>query len=98
MRDTQLPPDVRCYKQIGPFRGDEIPKGLLSEHRLKEGVWGLVTVCDGTLDFVWDDGSGDAHHLVAPTQIVVPPTVPHHLEHTEAAEISIAFHAIETSR
>lgn len=93
MRPDQLPADVRCYKQIGPFRGADIPKGLLREHRLKEGVWGRVSVLDGELLFVWDDADGGASRLTAPGAIIVPPTIPHHLDETDRAQISIKFFA-----
>lgn len=93
MRPDALPDDVSCYKRIGPFRGDEIPQGLRREHRLKDGVWGRVSELDGSLIFVWDDGEGGASRLESPAVIVVPPTVPHHLEDSDEAQISIEFFA-----
>ena len=91
MRPSELPDDVRCYKRIGPFRGDEIPQGLLREHRLKEGVWGRMKLLDGSLRFIWDDGSGEVAQLDSPDFVIVPPIIPHHLENTEDAQISIEF-------
>lgn len=97
MRPTAPPEAALVYKTVGPFRGAEIPKGLLSEHRLKEDVWGRVTVVEGQLLFVWDDAQGGTAALESPAQMIVPPTVPHHLEQIETAVITVDFLRIENS-
>lgn len=76
-----LPTDTALYRTIGPFGGDTLPKGLLREHRLKEGTWGRPRVLSGKIRFVWDDdGADDAAVIVDGGTVIIPPTIPHHLE------------------
>lgn len=86
-----LPDGAECYKTIGPFLQADIPAGLLREHSLKAGVWGVLTLIEGRLRFVWDDDSGAFEELHAPARIIVPPTVHHHLDKLRDAVIAIEF-------
>jgi cupin 2 domain-containing protein len=76
-----LPRDAAVYRTIGPFGGDTLPKGLLREHRLKEGTWGRLRVLSGKIRFVWDDDRTDHAPMVVDEEtVIIPPTIPHHLE------------------
>lgn len=77
-----LPGDTAVYRTIGPFGVDSLPKGLLREHRLKEGTWGRLRVLSGKICFVWDDdGANHAPVVVVDEEtVIIPPTIPHHLE------------------
>jgi tellurite resistance-related uncharacterized protein len=88
----RLPAGSEAYRTIGPFDANTLPAGLRAEHRLKEGTWGLLTLSEGSLRFVWDDEQGGADDLSAPTILVVPPQVLHHVEVTGPFVLSIAFH------
>ena len=87
-----LPPGSVAYRTIGPFDGHTLPAGLRAEHRLKEGTWGLLELSAGSLRFVWDDEKGGVDKLVAPTTLVVPPQIPHHVESDGPFTLTIAFH------
>lgn len=78
----ELPDEVEVQRSIGPFDAASLPKGLLREHRLKEGTWGRLRIASGQVRFVWDDAGleGEAVVIVAGSAIIIPPTVPHHLE------------------
>ncbi len=89
-----MPADARIYRSIGPFDNQSIPKGLLAEHRLKPDVWARLELDEGTVTFVWDDSAGGLEKLTAPTQLIVPPEVPHHLEADSAFRLSIHFCSI----
>lgn len=82
---------MQLVRAIGPFDAATLPRGLLSEHRLKPGRWGRLTLRSGAVKLVWDDGSGDSSELVAPATTVIPPERPHHLEHDGDFELEIAF-------
>jgi tellurite resistance-related uncharacterized protein len=76
-----LPSDTAVYRTIGPFSCDSLPKGLLREHRLKEGTWGRLRLLSGKVRFVWDDDSADHAAVVLDEEtVIIPPTIPHHLE------------------
>jgi tellurite methyltransferase len=87
----ELPSGVTAYRTIGPFDSATLPAGLRAEHRLKEGTWGLLTLSEGSLRFVWDDEQGGADQLTAPAQLVVPPGVLHHVEGEGPFALTIAF-------
>lgn len=92
MRPDTLPPGATCYKTVGPFDAVTLPDGLKREHRLKPGAWGLLTLLEGEIAFVWDDAEGGEVLLQAPTTIVIPPELPHHLRQSGAFRLSIGFH------
>jgi tellurite resistance-related uncharacterized protein len=87
-----LPPDCAPYRAIGPFDAASLPQGLRSEHRLKPGTWGVLSLVEGTIGFAWDDGEGGREDLSARADLVVPPQVLHHLETNGAFVLSIAFY------
>lgn len=91
-RPDQLPVDATCYKTVGPFDADSLPEGLKREHRLKAGTWGLLTLMEGEVAFVWDDEEGGEDVLRAPATIVVPPEIPHHLRLVGPFRLGIGFH------
>ena len=91
VRHYALPDGSEAYRTIGPFDAADLPKGLRAEHRLKEGAWGLISLIDGSLRFVWDDAAGGAELLTAPAEFVVPPQVPHHVE-GDHFRLTITFH------
>ena len=92
LRAEKLPADATCYRRIGPFDEASFPAGLLGEHRLKEDVWGVLTLVDGAIGFAWDDAEGGEIELVAPASLVIPPTVPHHLTVGGPFSLTIEFH------
>jgi tellurite resistance-related uncharacterized protein len=91
-RTNALPAGVTCYRQLGPFDEESLPAGLLREHRLKQDVWGVLTMLDGTIGFRWDDAEGGKVELAAPASMVIPPTVPHHLHVSGPFALTIEFH------
>jgi tellurite resistance-related uncharacterized protein len=90
----ELPAGAAAYRSIGPFDAQTLPAGLRSEHRLKEGTWGLLELTEGALRFVWDDEEGGADELRAPARLAVPPQVLHHVEGDGPFALTIAFHRV----
>jgi len=93
----QLPAGSEAYRTIGPFDARTLPAGLRAEHRLKGGTWGLLTLTEGSLRFVWDDEQGGACDLSAPATLVVPPQVLHHVEGDGPFTLSIAFQRLASA-
>lgn len=92
VRPTELPADAQCYRVVGPFDADSLPDGLKAEHRLKAGVWGLLTLSEGSIAFAWDDEDGGETILHAPATFVVPPEIAHHLRLLGPFQLTIGFH------
>ena len=90
-RPCALPAHAEPYRTIGPFGGADLPAGLLRSHSLAAGVWGLLALEEGSIAFVWEDGSGDRFDLVAPAEMVIPPEVFHHLETSRDFRLTVTF-------
>jgi tellurite resistance-related uncharacterized protein len=89
--DQGIPAGFTLVRRIGPFGTVSLPAGLLAQHRLKPGRWGLVSLLQGDVRLVWDDGSGRIDELCAPARAMIPPEVPHHLEFEKDFRLEIAF-------
>ncbi len=72
------------------FGPGEIPEGLRTDHTLKAGVRGKLTVLEGSVTYV--DAKGARTPLAAGEHHWIPPEERHHLEDTEGAAIEVAFH------
>ena len=46
-----LPENVMPFRRTDSFTRDTVPNGLLKDHRTKEGVWGLIQVEVGALEY-----------------------------------------------
>jgi len=73
----QLPPNVIPYKRTPEFDEVSVPKGLLHEHRTKEGVWGKIVVLEGKLRYTINEPQEEGIILDENTHGVVEPTVRH---------------------
>ena len=69
-----------------------VPAGLLSAHRIAEGVWGRLRVHSGGLVFRFEGNPSPAQRVEAPDHIVIPPGAPHHVEIDGPVDFSIEFH------
>ncbi|TVQ93228.1 MAG: DUF1971 domain-containing protein [Deltaproteobacteria bacterium] len=85
------PDPRRTPTRILTFKAKEIPEGLLREHNLKAGTWGLLELLSGELTFI--DDREQRTSMVAGDSIVVPPVLPHRIEPSEDAAIRISFFA-----
>lgn len=85
-----LPEHVRAFRRTDLFTQDTIPKGLLRDHSTKAGVWGLIRVQEGTLEYTI--GDGEVHILVAGTSGVVEPTVTHHVRPLGEVSFLVEFY------
>ena len=72
---TGLPPGLVHLRTTPEFDERSVPAGLLAAHRIAEGVWGLLRVRAGTLDFVVEDGSTPPRRLRPGDTQVIPEMV-----------------------
>lgn len=87
--DAVMPGHVACYKQTPEF--DEIPPGLRQAHNTKPGVWGLLKILAGSVDFV-DEPSGARRRLQAGETQVIEPQRLHHLESAGEVRFQVDFY------
>tara|TARA_R110000868_G_scaffold281824_1_gene542065 strand:+ start:345 stop:620 length:276 start_codon:yes stop_codon:yes gene_type:complete len=87
-----LPLEVKAYKKTEVFSKETTPKGLLSEHRTIQGVWGKIVVLEGTLIYTIDDNDGETIEL-SPGKIgVVEPQVIHHVTPLDGVKFYVEFY------
>lgn len=85
----ELPGGVSPYKRTPTFDEESLPKGLLAVHRTKAGVWGLVVIEAGAVDYVIE---GETYRLTPGCPGVVPPEVPHRLVVVGPVRLHVVFH------
>lgn len=91
MRHGELPGGLAFARETRQFEADDVPAGLLSAHRVAEGVWGVLRVHAGAVRYV-DEGTGADVELEAGDERVIPPGVPHHVEPRPGSRLSVAFY------
>ncbi len=50
--NNALPGGLKAYRRTPTFTEHTVPKGLLSDHKTKAGVWGQIHVESGQLNYV----------------------------------------------
>lgn len=74
----QLPDSVVAYQRTPEFNETTVPKGLLKEHSTKSGVWGVIKVLSGELEYAI---AGDEVVILSPTCYgIVEPQVLHQVK------------------
>lgn len=79
------------YKCTPVFDANTLPAGLRKEHRTKPGVWGVIRVLDGRLDYqVLDPLSRQSSTPIIPGLIL--PDQPHFVEPLGPMRMQVEFH------
>lgn len=86
----ELPATVTAYQRTNLFTQDTVPSGLLKNHSTKEGVWGLIQVEEGQLEYTIEDN--EVHVLTPGNNGVVEPTVKHHVRPLGDVLFSVEFY------
>jgi tellurite methyltransferase len=73
----ELPEGYTAYKRTPSFTQATIPAGLRRQHSTKAGVWGLIHVSSGALEYVLEDSSGTRQVVHPGDRAVVLPEQPH---------------------
>ena len=68
-----------------------VPPGLLRDHRLSVGTWGVIRVLDGRLHFVMAGSPGLDVILDSTTTQAIPPSIRHHVTPLGTVRFSIDF-------
>lgn len=89
---SELPADYAPYHRSAPFRTGSIPDALLRQHDTKPGVWALLTVSHGSLEFVeLLDGGERRTPVTAGGRAVIRPGVVHHVAPQGDVEFTVEF-------
>jgi len=75
-----LPDNVSPYKKTPEFTELAVPKGLLKDHRTKEGVWGKIVILEGNLEYTIIEPEIEVIELSTVKYGVVEPKILHHIK------------------
>lgn len=84
------PPGTQRYKTTPVFTATTTPAGLLKKHCTKPGVWAVICVTDGALNFFREDETHGVL-LAAGERLACPPELTHHIEPAETVTFQIEF-------
>lgn len=86
----KLPYNVFSYKRTRVFNELTIPKGLLANHRTKEGVWGVIHIEKGNLEYIIENNM--SFILNKNIAGVIEPEVLHYIRPRGKVEFFIEFY------
>ena len=86
-----LPDGLVAYKKTPVFTETTIPAGLTRDHRTKAGVWGVIRVLSGRLQFLVP-GEGIDLELSPDRTAVIEPEVPHRVAAAGPVRFTIEFY------
>ncbi|HWL42234.1 MAG TPA: DUF1971 domain-containing protein [Ilumatobacter sp.] len=92
----ELPDGLEHGRTTDVFDEQHHPRGLLRAHRVAEGVWARLLVHTGSLTFVFDDQPKQPIEVAAGADLVIPPSLPHHVEIDGPVTFAIEFHRSPT--
>lgn len=75
-----LPLGLIRYTTTPQFTRQTVPASLLSAHKLKEGVWGLLRVTSGRIRYCLDRSPSISEVVATGKAAVIEPEVLHHVE------------------
>lgn len=88
-----LPATVKAYKRTPLFTNATVPQALLNDHRTKPGVWGLIHVERGQLEYTIEGGK--THILTPGVPGVVEPAITHFVRPAGETAFFVEFYRTE---
>lgn len=89
-----IPPDVTHYKSTAVFTEETIPAALQRSHTTADGVWGRITILEGSLLYrITDERHPFEEVLLTPSNSgVVEPQVKHEVAVVGPVRFQVDFH------
>lgn len=85
-----LPSGVVPYKKTPIFTDVSVPKGLLKDHATKAGVWGVIHVEEGKLEYIIP--SRENRQFLHPNKVgIVHPEELHHVKPVGSCRFYVEF-------
>ena len=85
-----LPTSVRAYNRTAEFTENTVPEALLNEHQTKDGVWGVIKVISGQLQYNIP-ATGEEIVLGPALEGIVEPAVDHRVKPLGPVRFYIEF-------
>jgi tellurite resistance-related uncharacterized protein len=88
----EMPAGHAAYRRTGAFTQESVPRALLVQHDTKAGVWGLLHVARGALEFVEPEGGDELHQVInAGQHAIIRPEVEHRVALLGEVEFYVEF-------
>ena len=85
-----IPKHVKAYRRSLAFTEKTVPASLLKHHTTKEGVWGLIQIESGQLEYIIE---GDEKYLLSrETFGVIEPEKPHRVKLVGQVSFFVEFY------
>ena len=91
----EWPDGLVSYARTREFDQDTVPRGLLSSHTTKAGVWARIHVLEGTVLYRVEPPVDRCMPLDAPTTGIVVPEVPHQVKPQGPVRFFVEFFRVE---
>lgn len=88
-----LPPGLQLTRRTPEFNASTIPAGLLHDHRTKPGVWGVIQVLEGALEYHVLEPVEERHVLIPGRPGIVEPAMKHQVMPLGPVRFHVEFHA-----
>lgn len=89
----EFPEGLHEYRRTPEFTEADIPAGLLQDHTTKDGVWGLIHVLEGRLEYTVQEPEQQSFELTTGDAGVVVPGMKHHVRPLGTVRFCVAFHS-----
>lgn len=92
-----LPNNLTFKKRTPEFSDENVPHGMLGEHRTASGIWGKIKVFEGRLIYRILEPSIEEHQLDASLDGIVEPQTAHQVEIKEPVKFHVEFYRDSTA-
>lgn len=91
---AEVPEDLELIATTETWDEETVPAGLLREHRVPPGRWGVLRVHSGAIRFLLGEGPASVRVVEAGSSQGIPPEVPHRLERIGPVTVTLDFLSI----
>lgn len=89
--ELRWPEGLTHLRQTPEFTDTEFPVGLAKNHATKAGVWGLLHILDGSLEYVVQEPAEKTYRLQKGDSGIIPPTMLHHVRTNGPVRFYVEF-------
>ena len=89
---NKWPENLEKYAETAVFDMDSVPAKLTRDHDTKEGIWGLVVVQEGSLDYIVSGPPETTQTVIAGGSAQIFPQVKHRVRLNSDTRFKVEFY------
>jgi tellurite resistance-related uncharacterized protein len=90
--ELEMPEGLELVRTTALWDEETVPAGVLSGHRVADGVWGQLVVRSGAVGFVFEDEPDVTIQVSTDGKVVIPPGRFHHVSLQGPATFVVEFY------